>query len=83
MSQSKGYAILNDPDNKNREFDTLTCNHCQRIILLEPGKVPEGGWCFQCSKMVCNNCVDKGCTPWEKKMEQMEAKQRMLRSVGL
>jgi hypothetical protein len=81
---SKGYLIGFGPDCKNSEHDTVTCYHCQKIIILRVGQIPEGGWCMSCSKMICNLCVDKGiCTPWEKQMEKMEARQRMLNSMGL
>lgn len=43
-----------------------------------------GAFCRVCMAPICLNCHDSGgCTPWEKKMEEMEARGRFLKSVGL
>lgn len=67
------------------EFDTFTCNHCNRIVTVPHKGNPSdlGGHCRLCDALVCNRCVGKGCTPWEKQMEKMEAREAALRSYGL
>ena len=81
------------------EFDTITCNHCQQIVRTkarsaatiyyvrnEVGALVEeaGAFCRVCMSPICLNCHDVGtCTPWERKMEEAEAKFRFLRSAGL
>lgn len=37
MGQSKGYLTVADPDAPLLERDTITCGHCQRIVLVKPG----------------------------------------------
>lgn len=85
MLRPQGYVTIVDPDSPLFECDTFTCAHCQRIVKVPPRAAASdcGGWCGRCAKPVCGPCADKGCTPWEKQMERMEARDRLLRSVGL
>jgi len=81
------------------ERDTITCKHCQRIVFTKPGsastvylfpqrqgpdKEEPGAFCRVCMSPICLACCAVGtCTPWERRMEKIEARDRMLRSVGL
>jgi hypothetical protein len=42
-----------------------------------------GGLCKICMKFECPKCLGKGCTPFEKKLEIIENRERILRSYGL
>ena len=71
------------------EFDSVTCGHCQRVIMVKPGTLSRiylfpqrdgtmteepGAGCLKCGKAICLRCCDVGtCTPAEKLMEFMEA----------
>lgn len=100
MLRPQGYAIIVDPDAQTREFDTITCNHCQKLVFMKPGHTRQafdagdktnpstahdpGGFCRQCMQPVCGACADLGtCTPFEKKLEAMEARGRLLASIGI
>jgi hypothetical protein len=89
MLRPGGYILVTDPDKPASGFteaDTFTCCHCQRIVVVPPraSASDSGGWCGRCAKPVCGPCADKGsCTPWEARMERMEARERFLRSAGL
>lgn len=56
------------------EFDTFTCGHCGRVTHVMPKEDPAniGGLCKGCMKLVCPHCVGKGCSPLEKRIQQME-----------
>jgi hypothetical protein len=85
MSRAFGYAVMVG-ERDTREWHTVTCAHCQNVRLFESGKDPSdlGGFCRLCMKHICGPCADKGtCTPWEKKMEEAEARYRFLVSAGL
>lgn len=42
-----------------------------------------GGFCKQCTKLICPECYGKGsCTPWEKQMEEMEARFAFRKALG-
>lgn len=71
------------------ECATLTCGHCNTVILLHDPqtgarKPPDqvGGWCTLCSSGVCPRCVGKGCTPFEKRMEEVESGRRLLEALA-
>jgi hypothetical protein len=83
MLNPGGQATYHAPDGTVVEQDTYTCAHCNRIILLKPAQSPYGG-CRQCGGMICSTCVgDVVCKPWERRMEETEARFAMRRSAGL
>lgn len=97
MLRPKGYATITDPADPVVEYDTCNCGHCQRIIFTKPGsaqtvylfirqhevKEEMGAFCRVCMRPVCLQCHDMGtCTPWERQIEQMEARRRFLEAVG-
>lgn len=67
------------------EADVFTCHHCNHVVHVKPGAIPDelGSMCRSCMKMVCPACAPKGCTPWEKQLEAWEARDRALRSYGM
>lgn len=84
MRNPQGYAVIVDPDEGTREADTFTCAHCQNVVHVKAKASPEelGGQCKLCMGLICSNCVGKGCDPFEKKLERMEERDRVLRSYG-
>lgn len=81
-----GYMIITDPHSREpvKERDTFTCFHCNNIVIIDKA-VPDtlGGFCRLCMKNICTHCADHGaCTPFEKKLEQMEAQDRFRRALG-
>lgn len=69
---------------KTVERDTFKCGHCQAIVIVKP-KAPAsdcGGYCQRCDSLICPRCSIPGatCTPWEKVIEEIEARERALRS---
>ena len=78
MKVVQGYGIEWYPrgDGPTREWDTFTCNHCQRVIRFEKRKEAHelGGHCLVCDCMICDECVGKGCTPFEEKIREQETR---------
>ena len=86
MRRPGGTIIITDPDAPTVEIDTVTCCHCQALVPVKPKQDASdvGGFCRMCFKHTCGRCADLGtCTPFEKKLEQAEARGRSLRSMGL
>lgn len=83
MRNPGGYAIKVDPDFGTTERDSFTCAHCNSIVFVKPkmSTAEMGGYCRLCMKPVCKNCADKSCTPFERKLEQMESRDRLMRTV--
>lgn len=85
MRRPQGYAIRSEPGKPDDERDTITCAHCQRLVFVRAKEDPSslGGFCRLCMRHLCAPCADEGsCTPFEKKLEQMEASARLRRAVG-
>ncbi len=66
------------------ERDTFTCIHCNKVVTVKPFAPMDefGSMCRNCMKMVCHECADGPCVPFEKKLEMYEARERALRSYG-
>lgn len=75
-----GYATLSDPEGTTKEWDTITCSHCQKIVFVTKdaaGRVtaPESqmDFCRGCMKAICARCGGSaGCAPFEKRLEEYE-----------
>lgn len=80
MRNPHGYIVID-----NDEHDTITCNHCNCIVVVTKDK--PGGGCLKCSGLICDVCVDKNeCRPFEQWLEKVEKNQdrdRFTRSIGL
>ena len=85
MRNPGGYAVFIMPGEAPAECDTFTCGHCNSIVHVKPKCDPSevGGLCKVCMKMICPACLSKGCTPFEKKLEEMESREIARRSYGL
>jgi hypothetical protein len=79
VKQREGYARIFDPAKPRAvEMGTLTCGHCNRVVHLhdQQGRAKSGVLvhCYQCDGKICVPCAEKArCTPFEKRLEAMEA----------
>lgn len=90
MVRPHGYITVVSDAPQVMERDTITCGHCQRVVIVKPCTVAtvylvqdrHGRWheepgaaCRMCMRPVCLSCEAAGvCTPFEKALEQMEAR---------
>lgn len=96
MLRPLGYGITKEPGKADVVEDSSTCSHCNSISFVLPGVMPttrdEAGRahglprCRMCDAFICLRCGDRldieGCDPFEKKLERMEARGRLLRAAG-
>lgn len=85
MRRPQGYAITVEPGMPDKEEDTFTCAHCNSIVFVKPKQDPSemGGFCRLCYSHICGPCADLfECTPFEKKMEAMERRDKLMRALG-
>jgi hypothetical protein len=85
MSRSKalGHAERFDAFGNVAVVETLTCKHCNRIYA-KPGPGDPAGFCHMCMSPVCLGCGKlERCDPFEKKLERLEARDRLIKSAGL
>jgi hypothetical protein len=98
MLRPQGYVTIVSPEH-HVERDSITCGHCNRIVLVKPGgastvyllpqvqgpdKEEPGAFCRQCMRAICLACCDAGvCVPLMRRIEEMEARGRMFAAAGL
>ena len=69
-----------EPGKKPIERDSITCGHCSFIDFVPPGKQP-ADHCKMCDRFVCVRCAALPyCRPFERRLEEMEAKGRLLQA---
>lgn len=71
-----GYARIVGPDGIV-EMDTITCNHCGRVVheTAEQRIEEKTSKCAGCMKRICRRCTAlQRCIPLEKTLEDMERK---------
>lgn len=99
MRRPGGYAVWDQGGRVVREQDTFTCGHCMGIIAVVSGRAgdradPRLGkfqveasdvrMCPACSRTVCGHCAAlKRCLPFERRIEEQEARGRALVSMGV
>ena len=89
MRNPQGYGVWTSPEGV-KETDTLTCNHCNRIYDIPPFASPDqvGGFCGACFRPICPQCDQalqqtRICSPFEKHMDKLEQRDRLLRQLGV
>jgi uncharacterized paraquat-inducible protein A len=38
------------------ESATVTCSHCHRVVVLNPQRTRERGYCPKCDSYICDQC---------------------------
>lgn len=83
MRNAQGYAVTVNPDGSVHEEDTFTCEHCNGVVYLKAQQDPASiGFCRMCMKPICGPCAHHGCTPFEKRMEELERRDRLMRACA-
>jgi hypothetical protein len=37
-------------------FASYTCNHCNRVVMLNPQRTRDREWCSRCNRYICDGC---------------------------
>jgi len=78
MRNPGGYLSVTTPD-AVVERDTFTCCHCNKVCVVRPGSGRERGFCRLCGKPTCGQKECSTCVPFERRMEEMENRERFRR----
>jgi hypothetical protein len=73
-------------DGSIRRGETYTCCHCNNVheYVDNVGKKVVVNGCGMCQKPVCPACHKVGtCTPFEKKLDRIEARDKLFREAGI
>src|SRR5438876_8853789 len=52
-----GSPIPPGQGNTNYEADILTCSHCQTLLIINPLRTRERGYCSSCDRYICDGCA--------------------------
>lgn len=87
MRRAHGYARWDGPGGGlTAEADTITCCHCNTVVIVPAGKDSPAatGFCRLCMDHTCGPCGAMGkCTPFEKRLKSMEDRAKLARAVGV
>lgn len=50
------YGFMAVPGGQLFESPSITCNHCQVIVILNPNRTRSRGYCPKCDSYVCDTC---------------------------
>lgn len=68
----KGYLLIDDTASggQKRQYDTLTCCHCNCVVVLNPQRKRARNWCRKCNHYVCDKaiCITE-CNPIQQALE--------------
>ena len=72
----------------NFETSTYTCSHCPRIVVLNPMRRRERGYCRKCDKYICDYCTaalhETGiCLPYKNFLDELQEKNSRLETEEL
>lgn len=83
--RDQGLAEWTGPDGRSVSCHTVTCCHCNDVTVIPPGAAADdcGGFCTMCMLPTCRACAGKSCAPFEKQLEAIEARGRMLKAIGV
>jgi hypothetical protein len=65
------------PEGRIFESATTTCNHCQKVIVLNPNRTRPRHYCPGCDKYICDECEFKRtvqgipCMPFDKLADEI------------
>lgn len=58
-----------------QECATITCAHCHSIVVLNPQRTRERGYCRRCDHYVCDNpACNVDCLPFKQVLDTLQKK---------
>lgn len=79
---SKGILLYTDreSDKLHREYQTITCCHCNHTFVIVPGSGKTRGMCLMCYAPTCGAewCMTR-CEPFERRLEAYERRHQLQR----
>lgn len=70
--------VIPVPEGKKFEADVQQCSHCQRTVVLNPGRVRARAVCQYCYHYICDSCDEMlratgQCIPFKKVLDEAES----------
>lgn len=73
----EGYLMIDDRASGGGLFEsaTITCSHCQTVVVLNPLRTRARGFCRKCDHYICDNPgCNYECVPIEKVFDDLQNK---------
>ena len=71
ISGNKDFPAI--PQDSVYECLTITCAHCNTVVILRPDRKRERGYCSKCDKYICDNpACHQGCFSFDKLLDEMQ-----------
>lgn len=71
---ARGYLMIDDTASggEKRQYNTLTCVHCNSVVVLHPKRIRPRNWCRKCNAYVCDKaiCIVE-CNPIKRDLEMI------------
>jgi hypothetical protein len=77
MLRGYGYNRVKLDGRTVEEHDTFQCAHCNTTVFVKPAE--PSPWCACCDRQWCGQPQCRECTPFMKKIEAAEARDRQRR----
>lgn len=84
MRVEQGYAVIRDrlSGKVTKELSVFSCAHCQHKVHTRTLNSHEFATCFNCDDgtgrgLICQKCVGLPCVPFQRKLDEMEAKAKL------
>ena len=81
LDRIEGYAIITNDWGDIKEADTFTCCHCNSIQFIRRGSGTVRGYCYNCDHPTCGKERCLNCVPFERMIEEMEARGRLRQAM--
>lgn len=70
------------------EAATLTCSHCQTVLIKNPARTRERQFCPKCNHYLCDACgrdyaIDFECRPFKAKLDEEQERRFLREQAGL
>ncbi len=74
-NRKTGNPVIPVPRGMKFESATITCSHCQAMVVLNPKRDRSRGYCPKCDRYVCDFCESERvrtgiCRPFKQGMEE-------------
>jgi hypothetical protein len=61
--------------NQVYECATITCAHCNTVVILRPDRSRPRNYCRKCDKYICDTCVGVECFSFDKLIDELQEAQ--------
>lgn len=80
----EGYLLIDHRATHEGTFEsaTITCAHCHRIVVLNPQRTRERGYCSRCDHYICDSPeCNLECNPLKKVLDTIQ--EQALRGLNI